>query len=167
MKIAIISDTHDRLDNIELALNYINAQDCKVLIHAGDLALSETLEFIADRFHGEIYIVEGNADLDPEITEKLTDIYPELQYFKKTAELEIGGLKIAVTHKPVDAKKLAGPDFDLVIHGHDHKPWQSFVGKCEILNPGNLSDRAYPATFAIYDTVTRKPKLIILNSLNI
>lgn len=165
MKIAIISDTHDRLDNIQKALDYINAQECQVLIHAGDLALSNTLEYIADRFHGEIYLVEGNADLDPDITARLTDVYPNLNYYQKIAELEIDGLRIAVTHKPVDAKKLAGPDFDLVIHGHDHKPWQSFVRKCEILNPGNLADQSYPPTFAIYDTVTRKPKLIILTNL--
>lgn len=161
MKIAIISDTHDRLDNIEKSLDYIKEHGAEVLIHAGDLAHSETLEFICKKFHGDIYYIGGNADIDTDEIRRLTQIYNSLKTYTEVADLNLGGLKIAVTHKPVDAKQLAqSGKYDLVIHGHDHKPWQSFVGKCEVLNPGNLADTRYPATFAIYDTETRKASLI-------
>ena len=74
--------------------------------------------------------------------------------------------KIAVTHKPAEAKKLAQTGkYNLVIHGHDHKPWQSFIGACELLNPGNLADIRYPATFAIYNLGPNKPELFILERL--
>lgn len=160
MKIAIISDTHDRLDNIEKALKYINEQKAEVLVHAGDLAHSETLEYVCKKFHGEIYYIGGNADIDVEEIHGLTRIYNMLKTYTENAELKIGGLNIAVTHKPSDANKLAATGkYDLVIHGHDHKPWQSFVGKCEVLNPGNLADTRFPATFALYDTETRKALL--------
>lgn len=161
MKIAIISDTHDRLDNIGKALKYINGQGCEVLIHSGDLAHTETLEEICKKFHGEIHYIAGNADIDPEGIYELTNIYFKLKYYPDVAELEIGGKRIGVTHKPIDANELArSGNYDLVIHGHDHKPWQKFIGKCEVLNPGNLSDIRFAPTFAIYDLEKGKPRLI-------
>lgn len=167
MKIAIISDTHDRLDNIEKALNYIKDQNCDALIHSGDLAHSETLDLICKKFHGPIHYIAGNADIDPEEIYGLTKIYPNLKYYPDFAELEIGKKRIAVTHKPVDANELArSGNYDLVIHGHDHKPWQRFIVKCEILNPGNLADIRFPATFAMYDLETGKPNLIEVAKLN-
>lgn len=167
MKIAIISDTHDRLDNIEKALKYINEQKAEVLIHAGDLAHAETLEYVCKKFHGPIHYIAGNADIDEEKIHGLTKIYPELKYYPDYAELECDGKRIAVTHKPIDAKELArSGNYDLVIHGHDHKPWQSFVESTELLNPGNMSnDDRYPSTFAIYDTAANKPKLILLSQI--
>lgn len=181
MKIALISDTHDRLDNIEKALKFINEQKAEVLIHAGDLAHSETLDLICKKFHGQIYYIGGNADIDSDEINGLEKIYSALKTYAENpstkpayrsgrlgacAELNIGGLNIAVTHKPVDARKLAlTGKYDLVIHGHDHRPWQSFVGKCEILNPGNLADTRYPATFALYNTETRKAELIAIQRL--
>jgi len=163
MKIAIISDTHDNLGNLEKALKYINEQKAEVLIHAGDLEHVETLDFLCKKFHGKIYCVEGNAEIDADESRRLAQIYPELNSFDELAELNLGGLSIAITHRPKDAKKLAATGkYDLVIHGHDHKPWQSFVGKCEILNPGNIADIGYPATLAIYDTETRKASLVQL-----
>lgn len=166
MKIAIISDTHDRLDNIEKTLNYIKEQGAEILIHSGDLAHSETLEYICKKFHGDIFYIGGNADIDNDEIKKLEKIYKTLKTFAETAELELGGLSIAVTHKPLDAKRLAESEkYNLVIHGHDHKPWQSFVGRCEVLNPGNLADTRYPATFAIYDTETKNARLVAIQTL--
>lgn len=166
MKIAIISDTHDRLDNIEKALNYIKEQGAEILIHAGDLAHSETLEYVCKKFHGDIFYIGGNADIDNEEIKKLEKIYKTLKTFTETAKLTLGGLSLVITHKPMDAKKLAeSGKYDLVIHGHDHKPWQSFIGKCEILNPGNLADTRYPATFALYNTEIKKASLIAIQSL--
>jgi hypothetical protein len=169
MKIAIMSDTHDKLASLEKALNYINQQKAEVLIHAGDLEHSETLDLICKKFHGEIHYVAGNADMDPEEIFNLTKIYPNLKVYPDYAELEFDGKRIAVTHKPTDATELAkSGNYDLVIHGHDHKPWQRFVGKCEILNPGNMtSDDRYPNTFAIYDVAEGKPKLVELSKLGL
>lgn len=166
MKIAIISDTHDNHYTLNKALKYIAVIDCDFLIHAGDLARPETLDLIATKFHKPIYIVGGNADINIDEIKSIATIHPNIFYKKEYLEIEIDNIKIAVTHTPNSAKILAqGSDYDLVIHGHDHKPWQSHIGKTEILNPGNLQDTGYPATFAIYDTITKKPELIIINKL--
>jgi putative phosphoesterase len=167
MKIAIISDTHDHLTNLDRALDYIIKAEAEYLIHAGDMAAVETLEHICKRFNEPILAVEGNADHDIEDLSDLNSIYPNLHYFKDRAEIVLDNLRIGLTHKPTDAKKMAKTgNYDLVIHGHDHKPWQSFEGKCEVLNPGNLCDQRFDSTFAIYDTQLKKPKLIILAKIN-
>ncbi len=166
MLIAIISDTHDNLFTLNKALAYINERQCEVLLHAGDMSRVDTLEHIAQKFHGPIHVVEGNSDINPESFHDLTEVYPLLTFHGITASLELDDLLIGITHKPHDAKQLAtSGSYDLVIHGHDHKPWQSFVGTTEILNPGNIQDTGYPATFALYDTATRKAQLIQIGKL--
>ncbi len=166
MLIAIISDTHDNLFTLNKAIAFINERGCDVLLHAGDMSRTDTLEHIAQKFHGPIHIVEGNSDINPENFHALAKIYPLLTFHGPTASLELDGLRIGITHKPQDAKQLAASgSYDLIIHGHDHKPWQSFVGTAEILNPGNVQDTRYPATFALYDTTTRKAQLVQIGKL--
>ncbi len=160
MKIAIISDTHDNLNNLAKALDLYTKEKCDVLLHAGDMTQKETLEYIAMKFHGPIHVVEGNADIDPDSLQDLTNIYPNLNFHGTIADITVDGLRIGITHLPKDAQQLASQGlYDLVIHGHDHKPWQSFIGTTEVLNPGNLQDSRYPATCALYDTSTRTARL--------
>ena len=166
MLIAIISDTHDNFFTLDKALKYINDKKCEVLLHAGDMSRPETLDHIATKFHGPIHVVEGNSDIDPDEFYEVEKIFPNVTYHGKIAEIEIDSLLIGMTHKPRDAKTLAAfQKHDLVIHGHDHKPWQSFPYGIEVLNPGNVQDTRYPATFAIYDTKTKKPQLIQIGML--
>lgn len=161
MKIAIISDTHDNTYNLRKTLAYIKERGVAVLLHAGDMTKAETLELIGNSFHGDIYVVGGNADLNN--LEEVAKQYPLMNFGLDTLEVTLGSIKIAITHKPIDAKTLANSGkYNLVIHGHDHKPWQKIINNTELLNPGNVSDVRYPATFAIYDTETRKPSLVQL-----
>lgn len=160
MKIAIISDTHDNLYNLAKALDLYIKEKCDVLLHAGDMAQKETLEYLAMKFHGPLHVVEGNADTNPAELKDLTKIYPNLIFHGVVADITVDTLRIGMTHFPKIAQQLASEGiYDLVIHGHDHKPWQSFNGKTEILNPGNLQDSRYPATCALYDTSTRTAQL--------
>jgi len=166
MKIAIISDTHDNYYTLNKALKYIIDNKCDFLIHSGDLARPETLDHIATKFHKPIYICGGNADINLDEIQSIASIHPNVYYKKDYLDFKIDKIKIAVTHTPKSAKMLAqGSDYDLVIHGHDHKPWQSHIGNTEILNPGNIQDTKYPATFAVYDTKTKLPHLIQINRL--
>lgn len=166
MKIAIISDTHDHISNLNKVLDFIIAQKCEVLIHAGDLARTETLELICKKFNNPIYLVGGNADLNSDEIFDLVKKYKNLNYKNKTLEVELDKIKFAITHKPLDSKLLgASGKYDVVVHGHDHKPWQSFINKTMILNPGNLCDQRFDSTFAIYNTKTKTPILKILSKI--
>ena len=166
MKIGIISDTHDKIDYLKLVLAYFNKNKIEALIHAGDLSHSSTLDVLGKKFHGKVYIAEGNSDLDVEEIKKVAKIYG-FEY-KDVIYLPPYHLQpsIAITHKNTDALKLAkSGKYDLVIHGHTHKPWQRFIGKTEVLNPGNLCDQRFDAAFAVYDTDTRKAQLMIVSKI--
>lgn len=62
MKIAIVSDSHDNMINLKKVLDYLQDKKIKNLIHCGDLTSSDILEKLRD-FQGNVYLVEGNADL--------------------------------------------------------------------------------------------------------
>jgi len=167
MKIAIISDTHDNWPNIEKFLTYINSQNIDLLIHCGDVCAPSTLEILAKKFSKPIHLCFGNVDGDQDGMRQLAnDEFENLRIYEVNGELEIEGIKVAFTHLPEEAKKLADQQiFDLVFHGHTHKPWEEKTGKTRVVNPGNLANMFYKPTFAIYDTKTDKLELKILEQL--
>ncbi len=153
MKIAIISDTHDNLANFLKVINWLNKEKIQIVLHCGDVCRKETLEEILKNFKGEIRLVSGNADLD-------------LENLPEIGEVEIEGNRIAFTHYPEIAEKLAETrKYDLVFYGHDHRPWEKKVGNCRLINPGNVAGVFYKATFAVYNTETDKLELKILEKL--
>ena len=62
MKIAIISDVHNNEVNLKKVLDFCVREDIKIIICCGDLASMETLDFLNDTFHGEIFFCFGNMD---------------------------------------------------------------------------------------------------------
>lgn len=166
MKIAIVSDTHDNWPNIEKFLVYIDSQDVDLLIHCGDVCAPSTLEIFLKKFTQPIHLCFGNVDGDTEGMIELSDKFTNLEVHGEKGNLEVGGKKIAFIHLPEEAKKLADQQtFDLVFHGHTHKPWEEKTGKTRVVNPGNLANMFYKPTFAIYDTKTDKLELKILEQL--
>ena len=91
--------------------------------------------------------------------------------------MELGGKKIAFTHFPEIAKKLAqSGEFDLVFYGHTHRAWDEKVAthpkfgkntekETHMINPGELAGQFHKPTFAVYDTQTGELQLKILEKL--
>jgi putative phosphoesterase len=168
MKIAIISDSHDNLPNIEKAINYINKQKIPLIIHCGDVCAPGVLREELNLFKGdEIYLVKGNVDGDIEGFKNLEEKNSaKLKFYGQTGKLEIDGLSLVFCHDPFVAKKMAqSQKYDFVFHGHTHKPWQEKIGRTEMINPGTLAGLFNKATFAIFDTETRKAQLILLEKI--
>ena len=171
MKIAIISDSHDNVPNLEKALAIIKNQGVGLIIHCGDLCAPSMLsKVIAPDFQGEIHIVHGNVG-DPDLLEEIAKKFPQTTIHGKIGELKIENKKIAFTHFPEEGKKLAeSQKYDFVFYGHTHKPWEETLRlvqgkKCRLVNPGTLAGMFYKATFAIYDTETDELELKILELL--
>jgi hypothetical protein len=163
MKIAIISDSHDNLPNIEKALDWISREKINFIIHCGDLAAPSMLaEIITPKFSGEFHLVHGNVG-DPELLEKIAQDFPNVTIHGKVGQIEVDGKKIAFTHFPEKALDLAKKnEFDLIFYGHTHKPWEEKIGQTRLVNPGTLAGMFYKATFAVYNTETDKLELKIL-----
>lgn len=166
MKIAIIADSHNNIPNIEKAFNWINKKGISVIFHCGDLAdPSIFIKVAAPKFSGQINFVLGNAD-DPELAEKTVKNLKNVKIYKKVGQIEFDNKKIAFTHFPKEAIKLAKENaFDLVFYGHTHKPWEKKIGHTRLVNPGTLAGMFYKATFAVYNTKTDKLELKILEKL--
>ena len=167
MKIAIISDTHDNLPNFKKVIGWIKKQGIKTIIHCGDVCAPGVLKQMLKQFPGKFFLSFGNVDGDHFRISKLAfEDFPNLKIFPELGEIEIDNNQIAFCHFPKFAKALAQTGkFDLVFYGHTHKPWEEKIGKCRLVNPGNLCGFPYKSTFAVYDTETDKLELKILEKL--
>lgn len=166
MKIAIISDTHDNVPNLEKALVWMKKNKIEQIIHCGDLCAPSILkEVLAPKFSGRIHMVFGNVedrDLLPEVAAKFNNV----KHYGDVGTMTLGGKKFAFVHYPDKAKKLARTGkYDLVFYGHTHIAWEEKVGKTRLVNPGTLAGLFAKATFAVYDTNTDKLELKILERL--
>ena len=166
MKIAIISDSHDNLENLKIFFDFAKKEKTDKIIHCGDLTDLQTLKYLASNFSGEVFLADGNVDVDFIEKDKVKK-YANVKLVGKTGNLEFDSIKIGFCHYPEDAEKLAETGvFDHVFYGHTHKPWQEKRGKAILSNPGTLAGMFYKATFAVLDTKTNKLELKILEALN-
>jgi putative phosphoesterase len=159
MKVAIISDTHDNLENLKKFFEFSKKERIEILIHCGDVCNGETLKEIEKNFK-KIYLCLGNAD----IKDSLLKEAKKSKIFEKEGKIEIGGLKIGFCHM-FNLKEKNLKDFEFYFFGHSHWPFLKKEGKCYLANPGNLAGLFYKATFAILDTKTKKLELKILEKI--
>ncbi len=151
-RIAIFSDSHDHIWNLERALNAANAAGAQALLHLGDLVAPFIIAQIAEAFTGPIHIVEGNNDGDGRLQHQVASRYPHVTLHGPYAELEIGGRRIAMIHYPEPARRIAqSGHFDLVCYGHDHRQHWEVLGDCYLVNPGEIMGRYGAPSWGLYD----------------
>lgn len=184
MLVAIISDSHDNLDNLKKFLDWTLKNKVEKIICLGDVARIESIKYLTHNFLGEIFLVKGNACL---YDEKDLKKYKNIKYYGEVGEIEIEGLKIGFVHEPekikhfnllkvglnkvdldkavLDKSGLEKRSLDFIFYGHSHKPWLEKEGETFIANPGTLGGVYYQATFAVLDTKTKNLELKILEGL--
>ncbi|MEN7548926.1 metallophosphoesterase family protein [Rapidithrix thailandica] len=160
MKIAIISDIHDHVWNLQAFLQQ-KAGEADVLLCCGDLCSPFIISMLGKGFQKDIHVVFGNNDADQfRITQNAFQLAKDRLFIhSELAEIELDSLKIAVNHYPNIAKPLfASGKYDLVCYGHNH---QFHMFKEEgrfLLNPGPLMGydpshgKDVPPTFILFDT---------------
>ena len=166
MRIAIISDVHNNEVNLKKVLDYCQSNEIKTILCCGDLASKETLDFLNDNFEGVIFYTFGNMDNDQLLDFEKNTEYKNTKIFKDFGEIEIEKNKVAFTHYPEEAEKLAQTGkYNFVFHGHTHKPEMKKINNTLVLNPGNVANEIYPPTFAVWNTENGKFDLIRVNEL--
>lgn len=168
MRIAICSDSHDNMVNIKKFLDYCNKERVELIIHCGDVTEEATKTFFLNNFSKKIEFIEGNADISGQKRIKRTNKFQKIKHAPVPfSELNIDGIKIAACHEKSKAKRLALKNlYDIIFYGHSHKPWKEKINQTYLVNPGNLAGMFYRASFAVYDTLTRKLELKILELMN-
>ena len=152
MKIGIISDSHDRIENTNRAIELLMKKGAKILIHCGDFCAPFMMNELI-KFKGEVHCVFGNIDDRFTTANRAKEL--KINFHGDMAKLEIAGKKILVNHYPDIARAFAFTgEFDLVCYGHDHTKNKEVIGKTILLNPGGLWSRKVEPSFALYDTET-------------
>ncbi len=163
LRVAIVSDSHDRIDHLEWAIEESTKREVKRLFHCGDL-ISPFMLLTLAKFPGPVDFIFGNNKGDIFLLCKLLKDYPHLNLHGDEAFLEIEGIKIALVHYPKIAEQLAlGKKFDYIFCGHTHKfkVWE--IGSTLIINPGELMGKEGPPSFVILDLKTKQWERLTLN----
>jgi hypothetical protein len=163
MKIAIISDVHDNLVNLNKCLAWCDKEKINNLICCGDITNSETLEILSSKFKNKIYLVRGNLEIYDE--EEVCQ-YANIKYLGRFGRFELDNKIIGVCHEPSFINKvLEAGKRDIIFYGHTHRPWIEEKNGIKHINPGTLGGVFQKATFAVWDTDKKEPELKILESL--
>jgi len=161
MKVAIISDTHDNLENLKKFFNFSKRKKIEILIHCGDVCTGETLKEIEKNFK-KIFLSLGNADL----REDLKKVAEKTMIFEEQGKIEIESLKIGFCHQfDLRKKNKDLEESDFFFFGHTHWPFLRKEKNCILANPGNLAGSFFKASFAILDTKKKKLYLKILEKI--
>lgn len=169
MLIAIISDSHDNLENLKKFIGWALENKVEKIICLGDVSRIETIKYLALSFPGEIFLVRGNACL---YEDKDLKKFENISYRGEVGEEIVGDLKITFVHEPEKIKRFNLLNFrqeklapNFIFYGHSHKPWLEKDGETFIANPGTLGGIYYGATFSLLNTETKKLELKLLDSL--
>ena len=134
LRILIMSDSHGRNENVELAIAQVREEigEFQMLIHLGDVGDAREIESLAGV---PCYIVRGNTDYDAKLL--------------NTNVIEAGGHRIFATHGHLyqvdmwlDLLRFAAleNDCDIAMYGHTHVPYlEEDSDDVTILNPGSIS----------------------------
>ena len=163
MKIGLMSDTHDRIDAVEKAIDFFNRERVAHVLHAGDLVSP----FVAPKFaklKAKLHYVWGNNEGDREfIRVKFDEI--GVEPLGNFASLNLDGKKIALlhgTHEEIVDVLLKSGAYDAVVRGHNHRA-EIRGGKTLLVNPGDvcgyLNGRM---TVAVLDSASLKAKIFDL-----
>ncbi|MGB9607943.1 MAG: metallophosphoesterase [bacterium] len=160
MRIGIISDTHDHLDNIRKAIEIFKKEEVGYLIHCGDFVAPFVLPILA-QLKVPFLGVFGNNDGERLLLRERAKEIGEIKV--QPAFLELEGRKIVIMHEPTLQHALAkSGEFDAVLVGHTHKP-EIIEGKTLIINPGECCGwLTGKATIAILDLPTMSARLLEL-----
>jgi len=164
MKLAVISDIHDNLLNLQKCLEWCRGNGVKEIICLGDLTNAETLDELAKNFIGAIHLIRGNMEIYEEDEVKK---HANIDYLGRYGITQIGNTKIGVCHEPKFIKLVLGldPMLDYVFYGHTHKPWIDKQEGVAMVNPGTLGGVFQKATFAVWDSESGELKLMLLEEL--
>ena len=165
MKIGVISDTHDHVDHIDVAIRKFSELGIDTILHAGDYCSPFTIP----PFEGFTLIgVFGNNDGDHfRLIRQFRNINGEIH--NEFHELTLGGRKIALYHgtrEPITNALVQCGNYDLVITGHTHTPEKHLHGQTLSFNPGSVHGFRMSPTIGVYDTEKHKAEHIELTLLS-
>ncbi len=159
MKLGIVSDTHDNVPVIKIAVEYFNRSGTELVIHAGDYVSPFSFKPLLG-LNCDLVGVWGNNDGDKLALTRISEGRIKDSYLV----IEQGGATILVGHYFEFLEALIKSQvYDLIVYGHTHEGEIRKVGKTLVVNPGECGGWLYgKSTVAIVDLDTREGQLVSL-----
>ncbi len=163
MLLGLISDTHDRLSRIVLAVKKLNEIGVEMVLHAGDYVSPFTISKF-ENLRTTMKGVFGNNDGDIEHLKKVSQKTKNIEIKNNFITFLIEKVHIALLHGTqtkllkiiIDSKM-----FDLVVYGHTHKPEIYQIGKTHVVNPGEVCGYLTgKSTFGLFDTELLEAEIV-------
>ena len=148
MKIGIISDSHEQVENIKKAVEFFNKEKVDCVYHCGDIISPSVLHLFA-KLNCKIKAVFGNNDKD--VFKHLNFKPDNMSFHDQFLSEEINGKKLCMLHgDPVAVVEaiFESKKYDIVLRGHTHVAEIKRNEKTIMINPGNL--------FGAYSDFTKK-----------
>jgi putative phosphoesterase len=156
VRVAVISDSHDNLPNLDRAVALAEAQNCEALLHCGDLSAPFVVKHLAAFRDGDgpVHVVFGNNDGDRYLQLRAQQAQaPNVTLHGEYALVELGGKTLGLTHYELYARGMAAlGEVDACFFGHSHEFHEERVNGRLVLNPGEILGMKGPPTLCIYDT---------------
>jgi len=162
VKIGIVSDTHDNLNNLEAAVEVLRAEDVSSILHCGDLCGSDVIRAL-DGF--DVWIAQGNMDRHVGLSQTAAEKFGHIPFawFQKPT---LNGYPLAMIHgdnEEVLGNIINSGQYKYVFHGHTHRRRDQQVGRTRVINPGALGGtRKQSRSFCILDLATGEARFVEL-----
>ena len=136
MKIGVLSDTHDNVEEIRKAVNIFKSLNLELIIHLGDYVAPFTAAPFTEAkipFLG----IFGNNDGEKFGLIKAFSSIGKL--YSPPYETSIGKKSFLLLHDPITLDSyIKSQNYDYILYGHLHKKENKKVGKTRIINPGEV-----------------------------
>lgn len=143
VKIGVISDTHDDVENTEKAINIFNMLKVDYIFHAGDYVYPGMISLFKKlNKETKFYGVRGNNDGELMGITRQFDEIENAQFLNEFGKLLISSKNIAIYHgtnSDLSESLKESQLFDILILGHTHIKRIEKMGKTLVLNPGPLN----------------------------
>lgn len=164
MKIAVLSDIHDNIWNLEKILKWVKKEKCKAIIFCGDFCAPGTFKELA-KTNIPLHAIFGNVDAAFQLVALALTEFKHVKLYgykgEHFGEVELGKKKIAFCHEPKFAAGLAClGEYNAVFYGHTHRTKVERIGKTLLANPGEVMGMSGKCTFGTWDTVSGKFEII-------
>jgi len=165
MLIGILSDTHDNLPMVERAVARLNGLSPDLVLHAGDFVSPFVIPRLA-ALSCPCIGVFGNNDGDRALLAARARESGNVELRGCFTVRHADGRSIALIHghEPDALGEIAGAGiFDVVVHGHNHRPSISERGGTLVVNPGEVCGYLTgKGTIAVLETGRLEAKILEL-----
>lgn len=163
MRIAVLSDTHGHLGNVQRARERLQQlAPVDAILHCGDVGSSAVVDALAA---WPTHYVLGNVDgPGQEIAQAVARTGG--CFHGRFGDLELAGVRIALVHsddREVFQEAVRSGFYTLICYGHTHRAEIRREGDTVVLNPGALF-RAPQHSFATVDLLSMQVEIHWLSS---